>query len=64
MRGLEDIGLKGHFSAKKGGFWVKNTLLVVTLYGFWLKNCLLSLYLRNHASDFDDFCTDVRYYCS
>ena len=38
-----------------GHFWVKNTLLVVTLYGFWLKNCLLSLYLRNRASDFDDF---------
>ena len=24
MRGFEDIGSKGHFSAKKGGFWVKN----------------------------------------
>ena len=43
-----------------GHFWVKNILLVVTLYGFWLKNGLLSLYLRNRASDFDDFCTDVR----
>ena len=21
MRGFEDIGSKGHFSAKKGGFW-------------------------------------------
>ena len=40
-------------------FWVKNTLLVVTLYGFRLKNCLLSLYLRNRASDFDEFFTDV-----
>ena len=38
--------------------------IVVTLYGFWLKNCLLSLYLRNCASDFDDFFSDVRYYCS
>ena len=24
MRGFEDIGSKGHFSVKKGGFWVKN----------------------------------------
>ena len=24
MRGFEDIGSKGHFSAKKGGFWAKN----------------------------------------
>ena len=24
MRGFEDIGSKGHFSAKKGGFWVQN----------------------------------------
>ena len=24
MRGLEDIGSKGHFSAKKGGFGVQN----------------------------------------
>ena len=24
MRGFEDIGSKGHFSAKKGGFGVKN----------------------------------------
>ena len=31
---------------------------------FWLKNGLLSLYLPNRASDFDDFFTDVRYYCS
>ena len=23
MRGFKDIGPKGHFSAKKGGFWVK-----------------------------------------
>ena len=23
MRGFEDIGSKSHFSAKKGGFWVK-----------------------------------------
>ena len=22
MRGFEDIGSKGHISAKKGGFWV------------------------------------------
>ena len=26
MRGFEDIGSKGHFSAKKGGFWAKNPL--------------------------------------
>ena len=30
---------------------------------FSAKNCFLSLYLRNRASDFDDFFTDVRYYC-
>ena len=43
--------------APQGGFWPKKT-------PFWLKNGLLSLYLRNRASDFDDFFTDVRYYCS
>ena len=26
MRGFEDIDSKGHFSAKKGGFWVKNPM--------------------------------------
>ena len=26
MRGFENIGSKGHFSAKKGVFWVKNPL--------------------------------------
>ena len=26
MRGFKDIGSKGHFSAKKGGFWAKNPL--------------------------------------
>ena len=26
MRSFEDIGSKGHFSAKKGGFWVKTPL--------------------------------------
>ena len=26
MRGLENIGSKGHFSAKNGGFWVKTPL--------------------------------------
>ena len=26
MRGFEDIGSKGHFSAKKGGFWAKTPL--------------------------------------
>ena len=25
MRGFKDIGSNGHFSAKKGGFWVKKT---------------------------------------
>ena len=28
-----------------------------------LKMALLSLYLQNRASDFDDFCTDVRDSC-
>ena len=31
---------------------------------FWLKNGLLSLYLRNRASDFDDFFTEVRDSCT
>ena len=26
MRGFEDIGSKGHFSAKKGGFWAKKPM--------------------------------------
>ena len=30
---------------------------------FLAENGLLSLYLRNRASDFDDFFTDVRYFC-
>ena len=28
MRGFEDIGSKGHFSAKKGGFWVKTVIFL------------------------------------
>ena len=37
---------------------------VLTKNPFWLKNGLLSLYLRNRASDFDDFLSDVRYHCT
>ena len=36
MRGFEDIGSKGHFSAKKGGFWVKTPPRGVTKF-FWVK---------------------------
>ena len=43
--------------APQGGFWPKKP-------PFLLKNGLLSLYLRNRASDFDDFWSDVRYHCT
>ena len=36
MRGFEDIGSKGHFSAKKGGFWVKTPLGGSQIF-FWVK---------------------------
>ena len=43
---------QGGFTPQKFPFWLK-----------WLKMTLLSLYLQNRASDFDDFCTDVRVSC-
>ena len=42
--------------ASQGGFTPQNT-------PFLAKMVLLSLYLQNRASDFDDFCTDVRDSC-
>ena len=40
----------------QGGFTPKK-------YPFLAKMVLFSLYLQNYASDFDDFCTDVRDSC-
>ena len=38
-------------------------LWILTLSGEPIILCLVSLYLQNRASDFDDFCTDIRDSC-
>ena len=37
MRGFKDIGAKGHFSAKKGGFWVENPPREGSQKTLWVK---------------------------
>ena len=58
---LSDLALvlcarKFSFALQGGDFPPKNA-------PFLAKMVLLSLYLQNRASDFDDFCTDVRDSC-
>ena len=46
------FALQGGFSPENAPFYLK-----------WLKNGPLSFYFQNCASDFDEFCTDVRDSC-
>ena len=54
---LASVLWAGKFSfVPQGGFTPQK-------YPFLAKMVLLSLYLQNRASDFDNFCTDVRNSC-